>query len=57
MKMVIHEAISMAKPIVAFIDPVQSYKEIIAISVISVNRLLFIPSGGDMVDSPWIFDS
>jgi hypothetical protein len=55
--MVIHEAIGMADPIVALIDSVQSSEEVVSISVVFVNRLLFISPGGDMIHSPGIFDA
>jgi hypothetical protein len=55
--MVIHEAISMAEPIVAPIDLVQSSEEVLPISVVFVNRLLFISPRSDMIHSPGIFDS
>jgi hypothetical protein len=54
--MVIHEAIGMAEPMVALIDLVQSSEEVVSISVVSVNRLLFISPGGDMIHRPGIFN-
>jgi hypothetical protein len=54
--MVIHEAIAMAEPIVTPIDLVQSSEEVFSISVVFINRLLFISPRGDMIHSPGIFD-
>jgi len=56
-KMVIHEAIGMADPIVALIDLVQSSEEIVSIAVVFVNSLLFISPGSDMIHRPRIFDA
>jgi hypothetical protein len=56
MKMVIHEAIGMAEPIVAPVDLVQSSKEVFSISVVFINRPLFISPRGDMIQSSGIFD-
>jgi hypothetical protein len=56
MKMVIHEAIGMADPMVALIDLVQSSEEVFSIAVVFVNRLLFISPGGDMIHRLGIFD-
>jgi hypothetical protein len=55
-KVVIHEAIGMAEPIVAFIDLVESGEKILSILVVLVNRLFFISPGGYMIHSAWIFD-
>jgi hypothetical protein len=54
--MVIHEAIGMAEPIVAPVDLVQSSKEVFSISVVFINRPLFISPRGDMIQSSGIFD-
>jgi hypothetical protein len=45
-KVVIHEAIGMAEPIIAFIDLVESGEKILSILVVLVNRLFFISPGG-----------
>ena len=54
--MVIHQAIGMAEPIVALIDLVQSSEEVVSLSIVLVNRLLFISPGSDMIHSPAILD-
>jgi len=56
-KVVIHEAIGMAEPIVAFIDLVESREKVLSICLILVNRLLFISPGGYVIHSPGIFDA
>jgi len=55
--MVIHETIGMAEPIVALINLVQSSEEVVSISVVFVNRLLFISPGGNMIYSARVFDA
>jgi hypothetical protein len=56
-EVVIHEAIRMADPMVAFVDFVENEEKVLPILVIFVNRLLFISPGGDMIDSAGIFDA
>jgi len=57
MKVVIHKAIGMAEPMVAFVDFVENEEKVLTILVILVNRLLFISPGGDMIHSARIFDA
>jgi hypothetical protein len=56
-KVVIHEAIGMAEPIVAFIDLVESGEKDLSILVILVNRRFFISPPGYIIHSSGIFDA
>jgi len=56
-KVVIHEAIGMAEPVVALADLVEDEKKVLPILIIPVDGLLFVSPGGDMIYSTWIFDA
>ena len=41
----------MAEPVISFRDVLKGIEEGLAVMVVSVNGLLFVPSAGDMIDS------
>jgi hypothetical protein len=54
--MIIHEAISMAKPTIPIIDLPQEIEQHLSIFIVLEDRPSRIPSGGDMIDSLSIFN-
>ncbi len=57
MIMVVHEAVSMADPVVAFIDMLEGIQKIDAVLIALEDGLLFITPGGDVIDGAGILDS
>ena len=57
MKMVGHEAVGVADPVVAFIDVLEGVQEVLAVRVILEYRLLLVPAGGHMIDCAGVFDA
>ena len=55
--MIGHEAISVADPVIPFVDVLKGVEERFPIVVVLENRLLLVASGGHMVDSAGIFDA
>jgi hypothetical protein len=53
--MIVHEAVGMAEPVISFRDVLKGIKEGLAVMVVSVNGLFFVPSAGDMIDSSRVF--
>jgi len=53
--MVGHEAISVADPVVAFAGVLEGIEEVQAVLLVLEDGLLFVPAGGDMVNSAGIF--
>jgi hypothetical protein len=55
--MISHQTVGMANPVIAFIDPIKSAEEGLPILVVLKHGLLFIPPGGNVIDSPRVFDT
>jgi hypothetical protein len=56
-EVIVHEAIGMAQPMVAFINLVENGEKVLSILVIPVNRLLFISPRGYMIYGARVFDA
>jgi hypothetical protein len=52
---VVHEAESVAKPVVAFIDVGENPKKGLSVLVVFKNGFLFVPAGSDMIYGAGIF--
>ena len=57
MIMVVHQAVSVADPIVALVDMLESVEKVYAVLVGLEDRLFFISPGGDMVDSAGVLNA
>jgi hypothetical protein len=55
--MIGHEAISVADPVIPFIDVQKGVEKRFPVVVSLENRLLLVASGGHMVDSAGVFDA
>ena len=53
--MVVHEAISVADPMITFIDAMKGGKEGVVVLIIPVNRFLIISPAGNMIDGAGVF--
>jgi len=55
--MVGHEAVSVADPVVPFVDVLKGIEEVQAVLVVFEDGFFLVPARGDVVDSTGIFDS
>jgi hypothetical protein len=52
---VVHEAVSVADPVVSLIDTMEHHEEVLAVLIVPVNGFLFVPPAGDVIDSAGVF--
>jgi hypothetical protein len=52
---VVHEAVGVAEPVVAFIDKGKNFKECFTVGVISEDGLLVVSTGSDVIHSARVF--
>jgi hypothetical protein len=57
MIMIVHEAAGMAKPVEPLDDGAKHKEKILSVLVAQKYFVPSIPSGGDMIDGIWIFNS
>ena len=55
MVVVVHEAVGMTEPVIAFIDMLEGVQEVDSVLVVLEHGFLLVPAGGDVVDSAGIF--
>jgi hypothetical protein len=55
MIMVVHEAVSVAQPVIAFVDVSKDPQKGLPVLVIFKDGFLFIPAGRDVIDGAGIF--
>jgi hypothetical protein len=49
--------VGMANPVIASIAPIKNAEEGLPVQVVLKHGLLFIPPGGNVIDSPRVFDT
>jgi hypothetical protein len=54
-KVIGHETVSVANPIVAFINVLKGIQEVITILIVLEDRLLLVAAGRNVINSAWIF--
>lgn len=52
---VVHHAVGMAEPVIPFIDMLECVQEVDPVLVVFENGLLFIATGGDVIDGTGVF--
>jgi hypothetical protein len=55
MIVVVHEAVSVTKPVVSFIDVDKDSKKCLSVLVVFKDGFLFVPAGSDVIYSAGIF--
>ena len=56
-KVIGHETISVANPVVTLVDVLKGVKEVITILIVLKYRLLLVTTGSDVINGTWIFDA
>jgi hypothetical protein len=51
MIVVVHQAVGVADPMIPLIDMLQRIQKVRVVLVVFKNSLLFVPAGGDVIDS------
>ena len=57
MVMVVHEAVGMAQPVIAFLDVLKRPEEHFAVLIVLEDGLLLVAARGDVIDGAGIFDA
>jgi hypothetical protein len=57
MIMIVHQAVGMADPVIAFIDMSEDNDEGFPVALVLEDILLLVPSGSNVIDGARIFDS
>ena len=57
MVVIVHEAIGMADPVVAFVDMLERPEKVLTVLIVLEDGLLLVAAGGHMVDSAGVFDA
>jgi hypothetical protein len=55
MIVVLHQAVGVADPMIPLIDMLQHVQKVDAVPIVSENSLLFVATGGDVIDSTCVF--
>jgi hypothetical protein len=55
MIVVVHQTVGMADPMISLIDMLQHVQKVDAVLIVSKYGLLFVATGGDVIDSTCIF--
>jgi hypothetical protein len=55
MIVVVHQAVGVADPMIPLIDMLQHVQKVDAVLIVSENSLLFVATGGDVIDSTCVF--